>query len=64
MAAKLSDLRLAQSIFITQAVADELGDDYQRYGDAHRPIWSRLHSVAPIGGRYVTVYGTNVHWAI
>lgn len=64
VAAKLSDLRLSQSIFITQAVADGLGDDYQTYGDARRPVWSRLHSVAPVGGRYVTVYATNVWWSI
>ncbi len=62
VAAKLSDLRLGPSIFITQAVADELGDDYQTYGEARRPVWSRVHSVAPIGGRYVTVYGTSVQW--
>lgn len=64
VAAKLSDLRLWQSIFITQAVADELGGDYQTYGDPRRPVWTKLHSVAPIGGRSVTVYGTSVYWAI
>lgn len=64
IAAKLSDIRSSDSIFITQAVYDALGDQYMTYDEGRKNVWSRVWSQPTIGGVSVTAYGSDVYWAI
>lgn len=64
VAAKLSDLRNLNSVFISDRVHDTLSDDLLTYDDGRRKIWSRMPSSVQIGGSHTTVYGSSVHWGV
>jgi class 3 adenylate cyclase len=58
VAAKLSSLRSAGSLYVTQAVYEDFNDNLW-YGPKREQMWSRMYSAQVIGGSRYTVWSTN-----
>ncbi len=64
VAAKLSDIRdYRGSIFVTDTVKSELTEDYLKYG-SNNDVWTRVNYSHDVGGKSVSIWGTNVQWEI
>lgn len=64
VAAKLSDIRNGNSVFISDRVHDTLNEDLLTYDDGRKKIWSRMPGHVQIGGSNTTVYGSSVYWGV
>jgi class 3 adenylate cyclase len=64
VAAKLSDIRNGNSVFVSGRVHETLSEELLTYDDGRKQIWSRLPSGVQIGGSTTTVYGSSVHWGV
>jgi adenylate cyclase len=60
VAAKLSEVRDYYSIYITQAVRDQLDESLLKF-ETGSDVWIKTSSQT-IGGQYYTVYGSNAWW--